>query len=189
MNNLAQAIHAALISATIKGVSEMRINTKIMLLMGVFLVITSLSIGAISIWQMQKNGESEVERIEKLGTEEFTKIKSEEKAYRQDLLSSKKEYIKSQVQTAMSVLEKAYHDAHDVQRLKTVFQTPLQNAVNTSFGILEAIEKEENLTLEEKQEKALNLIKALRYGPEGKDYFWINDMVPKMIMHPSNSGL
>ncbi len=30
----------------------------------------------------------------------------------------------------------------------------------------------------------LALIKGLRYGPEAKDYFWINDMHPRMVMHP-----
>ena len=37
---------------------------------------------------------------------------------------------------------------------------------------------------EEKQKKAAGLIKALRYGPENKDYFWINDLHPTMVMHP-----
>ena len=40
------------------------------------------------------------------------------------------------------------------------------------------------LTLEEAQSRAKKRIQSLRYGPENKDYFWINDMHPKMIMHP-----
>jgi methyl-accepting chemotaxis protein len=28
------------------------------------------------------------------------------------------------------------------------------------------------------------MIKTLRYGPENKDYFWINDLHPNMVMHP-----
>ena len=31
---------------------------------------------------------------------------------------------------------------------------------------------------------AAGQIRELRYGPEGKDYFWITDMKPRMIMHP-----
>jgi methyl-accepting chemotaxis protein len=30
----------------------------------------------------------------------------------------------------------------------------------------------------------LALVKGLRYGPEAKDYFWINDYHPRMVMHP-----
>ncbi|HPL17138.1 MAG TPA: methyl-accepting chemotaxis protein [Spirochaetota bacterium] len=29
----------------------------------------------------------------------------------------------------------------------------------------------------------------MRYGPENKDYLWINDLAPKMIMHPFNANL
>jgi methyl-accepting chemotaxis protein len=33
-------------------------------------------------------------------------------------------------------------------------------------------------------EDAKQAIAQLRYGPRGKDYFWINDMGPTMVMHP-----
>lgn len=39
------------------------------------------------------------------------------------------------------------------------------------------------------KEQAVAFIKGLRYGPEGKDYFWITDTQPKMIMHPYNPEL
>ena len=32
-------------------------------------------------------------------------------------------------------------------------------------------------------------MEALRYGKEGKDYFWIQDMQPRMVMHPYRSDL
>ena len=34
------------------------------------------------------------------------------------------------------------------------------------------------------QQNAATVIEYLRYGAEGKDYFWITDMHPNMIMHP-----
>ncbi len=45
------------------------------------------------------------------------------------------------------------------------------------------------LTLEEAQERARERIRSLRYGPQDKDYFWINDMTPIMIMHPYRTDL
>lgn len=39
-------------------------------------------------------------------------------------------------------------------------------------------------SLEEAQEKAVHQVRNFRYGPEGKDYYWINDMQPEMVMHP-----
>lgn len=45
------------------------------------------------------------------------------------------------------------------------------------------------LTLEDAQTRAIDIIRKLRYGPKGKDYFWINDMHPRMIMHPYRPDL
>lgn len=45
------------------------------------------------------------------------------------------------------------------------------------------------LTREEAQKRAVMRIRNIRYGTEKKDYFWINDMVPRMIMHPYRTDL
>jgi signal transduction histidine kinase len=45
------------------------------------------------------------------------------------------------------------------------------------------------LTREEAQVQAASQIREMRYGPEHKDYFWINDMHPRMIMHPFRTDL
>lgn len=45
------------------------------------------------------------------------------------------------------------------------------------------------MSLHEAQESATRQIRFLRYGPEGKDYFWINDLGPRMIMHPYRPDL
>ena len=49
--------------------------------------------------------------------------------------------------------------------------------------------KHGELTDKAAKSEVIRLIRGLRYGPEGKDYFWINDMHPKMIMHPYFSNL
>jgi CBS domain-containing protein len=41
-----------------------------------------------------------------------------------------------------------------------------------------------SLSLGEAKRLAAEDIRAMRYGSEGKDYFWITDMHPTMIMHP-----
>ena len=58
---------------------------------------------------------------------------------------------------------------------------------NTVWGLLidyNARVESGELTVAEAQERAINRIEALRYGPEHEDYFWINDTRPVMIMHP-----
>jgi PAS domain S-box-containing protein len=45
------------------------------------------------------------------------------------------------------------------------------------------------ITVEEAKQQAVSLLRHLRYGPENKDYFWINDTHPRMIMHPYRPDL
>jgi signal transduction histidine kinase len=45
------------------------------------------------------------------------------------------------------------------------------------------------MTREVAQSQALEHLRHLRYGPEMKDYFWINDMSPRIIMHPYRPDL
>jgi len=50
------------------------------------------------------------------------------------------------------------------------------------FQKYHALEKAGTMTREEAQKAASDVISSMRYGDSG--YFWINDMHPKMIMHP-----
>ena len=44
-------------------------------------------------------------------------------------------------------------------------------------------------TQEEAQKQVSEVIKNMKYGDERKDYFWINDLQPVMIMHPYRTDL
>jgi len=64
-------------------------------------------------------------------------------------------------------------------------QTATRHLVEVAYSILadyEARVQGGQITLEEAQKAAVERIKTLRY--EEKEYFWINDLGPRMIMHP-----
>ncbi len=68
----------------------------------------------------------------------------------------------------------------------------IRELTNTALSLLAAAEREEQtgrLSRGQAQQKAKAYIGALRYGKEGKDYFWIQDMHPHMLMHPYRSDL
>ncbi len=44
--------------------------------------------------------------------------------------------------------------------------------------------KNKEISEEEAKEKIKEHIQTLRYGTSGKDYFWIHDLSPRMIIHP-----
>ena len=134
----------------------MKLNAKIIILISTSLVLTAASIGMVSTWPIQRSGTETTAQIERLGQDNIQRIKADgdrqAAAFGEELLALKKEYLKSQAQTALSLLE--------------------------------AVEKDAGLGPQEKQRRVADLVQALRYGPEGKDYFWINDLQPAMIMHP-----
>ena len=166
----------------------MKINTKIMALMAIGLISSAVLISAVSIWYIRSSGAATLAQIEEIGRQRLEEIgvegEKQIESFRQELMNRKKEYLQSQVQTAIGALAKGYADAHDPDKLRDAFAEQLRNAVNTAYGVIEAVAKEGGLSLENRQKKAADLIQALRYGPENKDYFWINDMHPRMVMHP-----
>jgi PAS domain S-box-containing protein len=68
----------------------------------------------------------------------------------------------------------------------------IKELTNSAWSILSKYENDERsglLTREEAQKTAVSRIQYLRYGEENKDYFWITDMFPTMIMHPYRTDL
>ncbi len=72
----------------------------------------------------------------------------------------------------------------DAKYLKT------RHVVETAWGVLDyysKLAKKGVMTVEEAQRNAKEAVKAMRY--EKDDYFWINDMEPRMVMHPFKPDL
>ena len=68
----------------------------------------------------------------------------------------------------------------------------IRELTETTWSLLGTYRERElngELTRAEAQKRAMLRIHNLRYGPEKKDYFWINDMVPRMLMHPYRADL
>nr|WP_024668869.1 MULTISPECIES: methyl-accepting chemotaxis protein [Pseudomonas syringae group] len=85
---------------------------------------------------------------------------------------------------AATLLKQTYDDLYRAKAEKTM------HVVQTASGILgyyQGLEAAGSLTREAAQQQALKQIKGLRYSQS--DYFWINDLQPVMIMHPTNPKL
>ena len=66
-------------------------------------------------------------------------------------------------------------------------QDIIQAIVTSATSILEKhaqMEKDGIVTPEESKQAALTEMRALRYGDGNKDYLWITDLRPTMVMHP-----
>jgi PAS domain S-box-containing protein len=68
----------------------------------------------------------------------------------------------------------------------------ISELTNTAWSLLEEYDQEyrnNKISKEEAQRLAASRIEKMRYGDEHKDYFWIIDQHPTMIMHPYRSEL
>jgi len=68
----------------------------------------------------------------------------------------------------------------------------IRELTNSAWSVLAAYQHDEEtglLTRGEAQVAAAGVIEELRYGPDGLDYFWIQDTQPTMVMHPYRTDL
>ena len=68
----------------------------------------------------------------------------------------------------------------------------IRELTNSAWNIFAKLENDVRLgvlTREQAQKQAIDQIRSLHYGQEMKDYFWINDMQPRMVIHPYRTDL
>ncbi|MDO8208611.1 MAG: cache domain-containing protein [Gallionella sp.] len=71
------------------------------------------------------------------------------------------------------------HTMLEDRQVKTRHVVEIAHGVIVHYGTLAAAQK---LSPEEAQSQALATLRGLRY--EGKEYFWVNSLEPRMLMHP-----
>jgi PAS domain S-box-containing protein len=77
-------------------------------------------------------------------------------------------------------------------RMMTDRREMVRELTETGWSVLSSYNEKEiggQLTGQEARRQAIETLRGLRYGPEKKDYFWINDMHPHLLMHPYRPDL
>jgi methyl-accepting chemotaxis protein len=73
------------------------------------------------------------------------------------------------------------------ERMLDIKRENIKYIIDLNITYLESLQSEVDkklITQEEAKKRAYNSIKAMRYGSDNKDYLWINDFEPKLVMHP-----
>ncbi|KHT64083.1 chemotaxis protein [Photobacterium gaetbulicola] len=102
----------------------------------------------------------------------------------------KRLYLLSFIVTLLTLLPLALFIANyqtnilEQKRLKT---RHLVESAHSLLGYYHSLEQQGTLTQAQAKQHAIDALATLRY--EQKDYFWINDMVPTMVMHPFKPAL
>lgn len=85
---------------------------------------------------------------------------------------------------SLLMLRQIYAEEYDAKAGKT------RDVVETTMNVLKyynGLETSGVLSREEAQKQALVIVREMRY--EGSNYFWVNDLTPRMLMHPTNPKL
>jgi methyl-accepting chemotaxis protein len=147
----------------------MNINKKIiffslsgLLLMGIISLI-------MSVHSLGKRGEEEIASVKTM------------------MMTEKKEKLRDLVKNTYAIIEASYNSAHNSQKVAEAYKEKLKNIVDITYNAIQSTYSRTDLTVNEKKQSALNIIKDMRYNNNG--YIWINDMHPKMVMHPIKPAL
>ncbi|MCK5098581.1 MAG: cache domain-containing protein [Desulfobacteraceae bacterium] len=110
--------------------------------------------------------------------------------YRTGVMEEKKEFLKNMVIAAHTIAQEQLKKSTDKERLRKSYGDKIKVAINQAFVVFFAAEKNEDCgTLEKKKEYAKNVIEKMRWGADGKGYFWIQDTDGNMVMHPIKPSL
>jgi methyl-accepting chemotaxis protein len=119
----------------------MKINTKIIMLIAASLILTSLVIGFLSVWQLRRTGQMSIVQIDKIGTENIERIKAEgeirEKSLRNELLSQKIDDIETLVENRKVELKNNIKTAtYEMKNKIQAIKTAIQSKVKQVFGLI-----------------------------------------------------
>ena len=108
--------------------------------------------------------------------------------FRDKTYALKKEALGDNVNIAMGVI-RSYYERTDKERIKKEVKSYVKEQSNFLFSILSSQYEQYKDTLPKDALKRMLIavVAKARYGKNG--YFWINDLGPKMIMHPIKPSL
>ena len=111
-----------------------------------------------------------------------------EAAFARDMMmDEKKGKLQDLIKSTYAILQAHYDYAHDPEKVAATYRQQLKSIVDVAHKTVEQVHSRSDLNDAQKKKLAAELVSAMRYNQ--KDYLWINDMGPKMVMHPIKPAL
>jgi methyl-accepting chemotaxis protein len=121
-----------------------------------------------------------VKSLQKRGTAETAFARS-------TMMDEKKGKLQDLIKSTYAVIQAHYDYAHDPEKVAATYRGQLKSIVDVAYKTVEQVHSRNDLDETEKMRLAAELVGAMRYNET--DYLWINDMEPKMVMHPIKPAL
>ena len=147
----------------------MSVNKKIIVVSLSGLIVLGIVAMVLSVNALQKRGDSEVAFA------------------RSTMMEEKKGKLQDLIKNTYAIIQAHYDYAHDPGKVAATYREQLKSIVDVAYKTVEQVYNRNDLDEAEKMRLAADLVGAMRYNE--KDYLWINDMGPTMVMHPIKPGL
>ncbi len=110
--------------------------------------------------------------------------------YSTDMMAVKRSHIKDLVFSAYTIAKARLDVAMDKEAIRKNYGDNVKAVVNQAISAFEANNMDDDArSLSERQADALKVIDKMRWGPDNKNYFWIQDTNGHMILHPLKKSL
>jgi len=110
--------------------------------------------------------------------------------YSTDMMEEKKYQIKDLVNSAYTIAKERLEASRDRETIRKEYGDNVKAAVNQAVAVFEAAQGNEVFENQAaRQAAAINTIDKMRWGRDGKGYFWIQNTDGDMIHHPINPAL
>jgi methyl-accepting chemotaxis protein len=150
-------------------IQDMTITKKILFLTLPLFLIFGIVLLYIGISNIEKEGQQSIEMIDKT------------------MMKDRKEKLVDLVRNTYQIIVSQHEIANDPKKIAEAYKKQLASVVDLAFSQVTAIYNDVLLSDNQKKIQAMQLIKAMRYDHD--NYLWINDMEPKMVMHPMKPAL
>jgi methyl-accepting chemotaxis protein len=110
--------------------------------------------------------------------------------YRTAVMGEKKAQIKDLVNSAWTIADKNVQASKDKEAIRERYGNKAKAVVEQAISVFAAADADESyLDEESRQQAAIKIIDKMRWGDDGKNYFWIQDTDGKMVHHPLKPSL
>jgi methyl-accepting chemotaxis protein len=147
----------------------MNVSKKIIIVSLSGIILLGIAALVLSVNSLQKRGAAETAFAR-------TMMMDEKKSKLQDLIKS-----------TYAIIQAHYDYAHDPQKVAATYRGQLKSIVDVAYNTVAQVHSRNDLDDAEKMNLAAELVGAMRYNEN--DYLWINDMGPRMVMHPIKPAL
>ncbi len=151
---------------------KLNIGTKVNVLIIVALILVGGASLLLSISSLKKGGE--------LGIQD----------YRKGMMGEKKAQIQDLVNSSFAIAKERLDASLDKEKIRQEYGGQVKAAVGQAISVFEAASNDDGSgDLEARKQAAIKIIEKMRWGKDGKGYFWIQDTKGLMVLHPIKPSL